>query len=78
MSRLILRKTDAAAISSAQAEALVCATGCGRVVHRDGNNLLVDLDNVALDALKLALAGWVVAEQGARIEVPNPQLKLLS
>lgn len=78
MSRLLLRKTHAATVSSEQAEEFVCATGCGRVVQRDGNNLLVELDPPALDALKAKLDGWVVAEQGPRVPVPDARLKLNS
>lgn len=51
---------------------------CGKVVHRDGNNLLVELSDAALDGLKAQLEGWEVAEQGARIPVPDTRLKLNS
>lgn len=78
MSRLLLRQTHTATLTPEQAEELVCANGCGRVVHRDGNNLLVELDAPLLEALKAQLDGWVVAEQGPRIPVPDAHLKLRS
>jgi len=81
MARLLLRKTASAAVSPEHAEQLVCATGCGQVLHRDGNNLLVDLsdaDGAALAVLRTQLDGWIVSEQGPRIAVPDTRVKLKS
>ena len=73
---LILRKTPAATVSPERAEELVCLNGCGAVRRRDGDNLLVDLEPAELARLKDALDGWVVAEQGVRIGVPDTRRSL--
>jgi hypothetical protein len=76
MSRLLLRKTSCSAVSCDDAEALVRAAENGRVLHRDGDNMLVELEDTSIGPLRDELQGWIVSEQGPRIPVPDTRLKL--
>ncbi|HEV7813738.1 MAG TPA: hypothetical protein VGP06_01395 [Janthinobacterium sp.] len=76
MSRFLLRKSSAAAVSPERAEQLLNAAGSGKLLHRDGDNLLAEIDAAQLEQLRAQLDGWTLAEQGPKIPVPNSRLKL--
>jgi hypothetical protein len=72
----ILRRSESASASSAEAAAVV-AQHFGVVVDHGEDSLLVDVDRSAgVDAIRDTLPGWIVAPQdGAKIPVPDARLK---
>ena len=71
MSQLILRRTDAAAISAEEALALLGGFPHGRVIHHSGNNILADIAPENVAELRQKLDGWIVSPQRERIPVPD-------
>ncbi|MYN10884.1 hypothetical protein [Pseudoduganella aquatica] len=71
MSQLILRRTNAATLSTDEALAVVGAAPRGRVIHRSGDNVLVDIAAADVESLRQQLQGWIVSPQTERIAVPD-------
>ena len=77
MLQVVLRPTDTAQASAAEALSLV-ASHAGRVINQSGRNLLIELDAAHLDALRESLTGWIVSPQGAPIPVPDTRIRIRS
>ncbi|CAN7198327.1 hypothetical protein LJR289_000527 [Pseudoduganella sp. LjRoot289] len=71
MSQVILRRTNAATVSTEEALALVDATREARVIHHTGDNVLVDIATAEFASLRRKLPGWIVSPQTERIAVPD-------
>lgn len=75
MLRLVLRRSLATAASPAEAAELVAAQQ-GRVIDGHEGTLLVNVADPDVAAcLRRELQGWVVAEQGAKVPVPDTRLR---
>jgi len=77
--RLVLRRSESAAASLADAAAVV-AEHSGNVLNQTENTMLVDVGQPGgVQAIKDKLPGWIVAEQEtSRIPVPDARLKIRS
>ena len=78
MRHVLLRQTSQAQLTADQVEAVVCAFASARVLGRDGKTMLVDVDPCELEALRSALPGWLVAEQGPPLPVPDTCVRVAS
>ncbi len=76
MQRLLLRQTSNAVLSPQAAEQVVLGFAEGKVVGRDDKTLLVEFDPCQVAALRERLAGWIVAEQGAPVPVPDTCVRI--
>jgi hypothetical protein len=76
MGQLILKRSSDAKVSANDAEALLSEQGLGRVLHRSGDNMLVDVDAADVTSLQSHLPGWVVSPQGPTIQVPDTRVKI--
>ena len=79
MPRVVLRRSDESAASTAEA-VMVVAAHKGRVIDRSDKVMLIDVAREAAVALiRGKLPGWIVSEQGAtKISVPDTRLKVRS
>lgn len=77
MMRLILRRTAADATAEDEVVAAVSSSP-GRVLDVSDGTMLATVDNVAAVAsLRNSIRGWAIAEQGAKIELPDTRLKVV-
>ena len=79
MPRFILRRSDSASASPAEA-AVVVSEHSGVVVNQSDDAMLVDVNpGGGVAAIKGKLPGWIVAPQAAaKIPVPDTRLKIRS
>ena len=79
MPRVVLRRFDASAASTAEALTVVTAHQ-GSVIDRSDKTMLIDVARkAAVASIRGKLPGWIVSEQGsAKIPVPDTRLKLRS
>jgi len=63
-------------MSIEEAAEFLRSLGRGRILNQSAGNMLVDLQPSDLPVLRQRLAGWIIAPQGAKTQVPNTRLKL--
>ncbi len=79
MPRVVLRRSDESAASTAEAATIVAAHN-GNVVSTSDRTMLADVAlKASVAALRGKLPGWIVSEQSsAKIPVPDTRLKIRS
>ena len=77
MPRVVLRRSDESAASTAEAVAVVTAHQ-GSVIDSSDKTMLIDVARKgAVASIRGELPGWIVSEQSsAKIPVPDTRLKL--
>ena len=79
MPRLVLRRSDESAASTAEA-ATVVAAHQGSVIDKSDKTMLIDVAReAAVASIRGQLPGWIVSEQGStKIPVPDTRLRIRS
>ena len=79
MPRVVLRRSDESAASTAEAATVVVAHE-GSVIDKSDKTMLIDVARqAAVASIRGQLPGWIVSEQGSsKIPVPDTRLKIRS
>jgi anti-sigma factor ChrR (cupin superfamily) len=75
MARVVLRRSNESAATADDARRIV-ASHAGNVINQSGTTMLVELAGHAIPEVRGKLPGWIVAEQGPQIPVPDARLKV--